>query len=73
MGNQAYANRRAVQNEYVPIILEMIYSDLKRDRVDETIELLDTLSITNEMLKEHLLELCMNQKIKEMFDKGLTT
>lgn len=46
---------------------------MKHDRVDETIDLLDTMNITNEMMKEHLLDLCMNPKVKEMFDKGLTT
>ena len=30
--------------------------------MDEAIGLLDTFHITNEMIKEHLMDLCMNKK-----------
>ena len=69
MGNQAYANRRAIQNEYVPIILQMMYKDLKSEKHESAVQLLDSLGITNEMMKEHLLDLCMNNKMKEDLEK----
>lgn len=73
MGDQAYSNRRSVQIEYVPLILEMLLKDLQQDRIDRAIDFLDKLNISNEMLKEHLLDLCLNQKTREQFDKGLST
>lgn len=33
------------------------------------IEYLDSLGITNEMMKEHLMDLCTNNNIKGLFDK----
>lgn len=38
----------------------------------EAIELLDSLNVTNELFKEHLMDLCHNRAITEEFDK-LTT
>ncbi len=60
MGTIAYASKRVIQTEYVPIILVMLYKFLSKKKAAEAIELLDDLGISNEMMKEHLLDLCMN-------------
>ena len=60
MGTLAYASKRVIQTEYVPIILVMLYKFLSKKKAAEAIELLDDLGISNEMMKEHLLDLCMN-------------
>jgi len=69
MGMQAQANKRAVQLEYVPIILAMLYKLMSKNDADGAIELLGDFHITNDMFKEHLLDLCMNRKAQEAFDK----
>ena len=43
-----------------------------QDKVDHAIEFLDQLGVTNDMFKEHLMDLCMNKQITELFEK-LTT
>ena len=60
MGIIANASKRVIQTEYVPIILVMLYKFLSKKKAAEAIELLDDLRISNEMMKEHLLDLCMN-------------
>jgi putative aminopeptidase FrvX len=42
---------------------------LSKKKTDEAILLMDNLGVTNDMLKEHLLDLCMNENIKQMFDR----
>ena len=54
------------------MILQELSKLLGRDRIDAGISLLESMSITNDMFKEHLMELCLNKKIIEAFDK-LTT
>ena len=39
-----------------------------RGQAEEAIEILDEFRITNELFREHLLDLCMNKKAKEAFD-----
>lgn len=58
MGPQAYAPRRSLQGEFVPLLLEKLYRLLSRDKVADAVELLDALGISNEMMKEHLMDLC---------------
>jgi len=45
---------------------------LSRDNAEGAIQILDDFRITNDLFKEHLLDLCMNKKVKESFEK-LTT
>jgi hypothetical protein len=42
---------------------------LTRDRVENAIEYLDQMKISNEMFKEHLMDLCMNKTITDQFEK----
>ena len=65
MGQAAQANKRAVQIEYVPLILGMLYKNMSRDKPDEAIGVMQDFRITNDMFKEHLLDLCMNKKVNE--------
>ena len=40
-----------------------------RGQAEEAIDILDDFKITNELFREHLIDLCMNKKAKEAFDK----
>ena len=72
MGAQAQANKRAIQLEFVPLILSMLYKHMSRGQAEAAIDVMDDFKITNDLFKEHLLDLCMNKKAREAFDK-LTT
>ena len=50
----------------------MLYKLMSKGDGEGAIELLDQFRISNDMFKEHLLDLCMNRKAREAFDK-LTT
>ncbi len=69
MGQNAQANKRAVQLEYVPLVLSMLYKNMSRGNAEEAIDILDDFKITNDLFKEHLLDLCMNKKAREAFDR----
>ena len=69
MGSSVQCDYAAIHLEVVPLILLQLHLLISKDRMDEAIGLLDTFHITNEMMKEHLMELCMNKKTQEMFDK----
>ena len=58
--------------EYVPIILQMLYKQMSRGNADGAIEILDDFRLSNDLFREHLLDLCMNKKAREAFDR-LTT
>lgn len=55
--------------EYVPLILFQLLKLLQSNKTEPAINLLDSLGISNEMFKEHLMDLCMDTKLKELFDK----
>jgi hypothetical protein len=61
MGQHAYATRRSVQAEFVPLILLKLFNLMSDNKVEMAIEFLDSLGISNEMFKEHLIDLCMNK------------
>lgn len=69
MGEQAYAPRRSLYDEYVPLVLLQLNQLMEQNQVQEAIQFLDELKITNEIFKEHLMELCMNRQITGLFDK----
>lgn len=50
----------------------MLYKNMSRDRPDEAIGVMQDFRISNDMFKEHLLDLCMNKKVNEQFE-NLTT
>ena len=45
---------------------------MSRGEAEEAIQVLDDFKLTNDLFREHLLDLCMNKRAKEAFDK-LTT
>ena len=45
---------------------------MSKNKTEEAIEFLDTFKITNDIFKEHCMDLCVNKKTTEAFDK-LTT
>ena len=60
-----------IQNEYVIIILEIIYKSLKKgkDHVSEAVEFMNDMGINNDQVKEHLMGLCMDPQIIEQLEK----
>jgi hypothetical protein len=42
---------------------------MSKGNADEAIDILDDFKITNDLFKEHLLDLCMSRKAREAFDK----
>ena len=46
----------------------MLYKHMSKSQTEEAIELLDDFHITNDLFREHLLDLCMNRKAREAFD-----
>ncbi len=59
-----------LQNEYVDLILNLIYKSLKlgKDGVSEAVSVMLDLGITNDILKEHLIQLSLDQKLTQSFD-----
>lgn len=50
-----------MQVEFVPLILLELANLLVKDLTQKAIEFLHVLNISNEMFKEHLIELCSNK------------
>jgi replication factor C subunit 1 len=69
MGSSVHCNKQAIQQEVVPIILQELYNFISKDNAKEAIDLLDKLHITNDMLKEHLMDLCIDKRMEGLFDK----
>ena len=46
----------------------MLYKNMSHGKAEEAIEILDDFRLTNDLFREHLLDLCMNKKAKEAFD-----
>lgn len=69
MGDRVQTDRYSVQNEMIPLIVTQVYNYQKDNMVQEAIEYLDDLKISNEMVKEHLLSLSLNKGLAAMFDK----
>jgi hypothetical protein len=63
------ANQYAIQHEVIPFLLGDILSMLQDGRVQDLIEYMDSLKITNEMVKEHLMGLTLDKKVQAYFDK----
>ena len=70
MGQHAQATRMEIQNEYVQLILTSIYKELKqgKDNIDQAVELLASLGLTTEHMKEHLMSLSFDAKIVKAFE-----
>ena len=69
MSGSVSADQYSIQNEMVPFLLETILKMLKKGQIEEVLDFMDDLKITNEMVKEHLMGLCLNKKTTELFDK----
>lgn len=72
LAHRAQANKKAIQMEYIPFMLEFIFKYLKKggaEDVQEAISFMDDLGITNDHLKEHLLELNMDKNVSKKFDE----
>ena len=46
----------------------MLYTKMSSGQAEEAIEILDDFRLTNDLFREHLLDLCMNKRAKEAFD-----
>lgn len=71
MADRAYANRSSILTEYVPLILSEVHK-LMQLSPKLAINFMECLQITNEIVKEHLTDLCLNKDVKQSFDT-LTT
>ena len=70
MGNLAQASRLELQNDYVDLILSMVYKSLKtgKDGVPDAVDTMENLGLSNENLREHLMGLSMDSKLNKAFD-----
>ena len=59
-----------LQNEYVDLILNLVFKALKggKESVSEAVDIMESLGLSNENLKEHLLGLSMDAKLNKSFD-----
>jgi len=71
MGYNAQASRMEIQNDYVDLILNVIYKELKegKDGIEAAIQVMEDLGISNEIFKENLMGLSMDQKLTRAFDE----
>ena len=46
----------------------MLYQKMSTGEADEAIEILDDFRLTNDLFREHLLDLCMNKRAREAFE-----
>jgi Replication factor RFC1 C terminal domain len=70
MGYNAQATRSELQNEYVDLMLNLVYKELHRGKeaVTGAVEIMEGLGLSNEHLKEHLMGLSMDVKLAKSFD-----
>lgn len=61
MAQSLNTDQYSIQNEMVPFLLETILIKLQKGEIQELIEYMDDLKVTNEMVKEHLMGLCLNK------------
>ena len=59
MGDHTLANRFAIQNEVVPLLLDQILAYLGKGDVENLMKYLDDTGVSNEMVKEHLMPLSL--------------
>lgn len=59
----------SVQATFVPLLLGTILKMLQKGDMDDLLEYLDDMNITNEMIKEHLLTLALDDGFAPRFDK----
>ena len=59
-----------LQNDYVDFILREIYAKLKhgKDYIREAVEFMADIGISNEIFKEHLMGLSMDDKLVKDFE-----
>ena len=63
LGHRAQARKMDIQNEYVDLILTYLMKYLKKDKMDDIMEFMDDMNLSNEMLKEHVMGLSMDKKL----------
>lgn len=66
LGHRVLCDRKALQNEYLPLIFDAIYDELKNENFDAATELLDEMNISNDMFKEHIVSLIDKKKGEQM-------
>lgn len=59
----------SVQAGFVPLLLHEVMNRFRKGDIDGLLEYLDDMSVTNEMIKEHLLCLDLSGTWSEKFDK----
>jgi replication factor C subunit 1 len=69
MGHRVQCNSMTLLNDYLPLIFDEIFKRLVKDDVDEAIEVMDELNISNDQFKEHLVTLIYDKKRVAQLDK----
>ena len=62
LGHRTQWSRSTLLNDYLPVIFDVVYNELKNDNFDEAIKLLDELNITSDQFKEHIVTLLYDKK-----------
>lgn len=69
MGHRIQCDTSTLLNEYLPLIFDEIYKHMKNDNINEAIEVMDKLNISNEQFKEHVITLLMDKKRVDKLNK----
>lgn len=73
MNGSLSMDKFAIQTELVPMMLEQILKFLQKGQIEDLIEYLDEMHISNEMIKEHLFCLSLSPKTVQAIEKGVDT
>ena len=57
LGHRAQCSRKTLLIDYVPIIFDEVFNQLKNDNIEDAIDILDGLNISGEQFKEHIVTL----------------
>lgn len=69
LGHRVQCNSMTLLNDYLPLIFDEIFKPLIKDNVDEAIEIMDELNISNDQFKEHLVTLIYDKKRVAQLEK----
>mmetsp|Transcript_1767 Transcript_1767/g.2282 ORF Transcript_1767/g.2282 Transcript_1767/m.2282 type:complete len:170 (+) Transcript_1767:2785-3294(+) len=69
MGDTIMADKFSIQHEVIPYILLEIIGHLRKGDTAATIEYLDEMNISNDMMKEHVLGLALSKELCSQLDK----
>ena len=69
MGHRVLWDNQTLQNDYLPIIFDLISEELINENYQKAIDILDEMNISNELFKENIAPLIFDQKKAKKLDK----